>query len=219
VEYETTYNTVTLRTDADEHCLDFTETETRRNIVNPWDGREWTQSVPSGLRSAPSSRASHPLNEGSNESESDDSEDVDESSSKNLKGKQPFSESGPRTSEYAAINFLQDTKFHAGDPDPQYMVNDNKEHRNLQIFQLISLLFQHREDGEEVTATTMLINLKANVPLFEVHYAKNKLVLMPGDESRANALVQTVKRSCSKSESESIEANFCLHGPIFRGKI
>jgi len=119
---------------------------------NLWDNKEWGVVVPSGAQSnAGSSR--HPFQEDSTV----DSEDSDESAppqdefpAADLKRADPVSQA---TYEQGAMKLLQDTLFQIGTPDSQISVPDTKPNRHLETFQLVSMLLQYRDDGDEVTAT------------------------------------------------------------------
>jgi hypothetical protein len=70
------------------------------------------------------------------------------------------------------------------------------------------MLLQYRDDGDEVTATTMINDLHTQGSEFLVLYSKNKKVLTADDERRAKDLVNLVKGNAVKSENEFIESMF-----------
>jgi hypothetical protein len=65
------------------------------------------------------------------------------------------------------------------------------------------MLLQYRDDGDEVTATTMINDLHTQGSEFLVLYSKNKKVLTADDERRAKDLVNLVKGNAVKSETNS----------------
>ena len=173
----------------------------------PWDDKEWRTGVSSGGQSNAGS-SKHPFQEDSTVDLEDSDESAppqDEFSAADLQRADSVSEA---RYEQGAMKLLQDTLFQIGAPDSQISVPDTKPKRHLQTFQLVSMLLQYRDAGDEVTATTMINDLHTQGSEFLVLYAKNKKVLTADDERRAKDLVNIVKVNAVKSENEFIESMF-----------
>ena len=113
-----------------------------------------------------------------------------------------------KTDQDAALRIIQASKFNIGERDNFLEVDDSKNSRHLILYQVIALLLQTKEHGDEVTAVTMLIDLDTTNPIFKIIYAKNKSQLSEDDKSTARQLVNVIKTHATGTEAEFLTAIF-----------